>query len=217
MGTWIHSSIVKFHDSKRRPRDMELVWTADRQFSVVATSATFTAWARCHASTVVPTRPVLHPALLQLGAQSLRGVLLFFGDLVQQVIQAFHPDDARAVRKAAVQLVRRLDNLNRLEGLVQLEATADQHRVELLVRVAAFFDHRLVHAQRPLKAPVLEAGVDQAGVDLDVGLQAVLCAQILHHLHGLAQAPGVPKQLHQDAQRVVAGPDPGGLHLLEHP
>mmetsp|Transcript_72757 Transcript_72757/g.101126 ORF Transcript_72757/g.101126 Transcript_72757/m.101126 type:complete len:414 (+) Transcript_72757:595-1836(+) len=57
--------------------------------------------------------------------------------------------------------------------------------------------------------------MDKAGVNLDVGLQPVLRAEILDHLHCLTKAPSVAKQLHKDAQGVVAGLNARCLHLLQ--
>ena len=52
----------------------------------------------------------------------------------------------------------------------RLKATADERRVELVVRLAArLLDHRLVHVDGSVKLRVLDAGLHEAGVDVNVG------------------------------------------------
>mmetsp|Transcript_39085 Transcript_39085/g.83169 ORF Transcript_39085/g.83169 Transcript_39085/m.83169 type:complete len:712 (+) Transcript_39085:298-2433(+) len=119
-------------------------------------------------------------------------------------------------QSATRQLEGSTHDINGLQGLSQLEASTDQNRVELVVDGATdISDHGVVEGHGTLQLPVVDAGLHQASVDLNVGSEIVLLAEALNEFESLAQATGVTQNLDQDAQRVIGRRNSRGLHLLQ--
>mmetsp|Transcript_1424 Transcript_1424/g.4610 ORF Transcript_1424/g.4610 Transcript_1424/m.4610 type:complete len:215 (+) Transcript_1424:100-744(+) len=99
--------------------------------------------------------------------------------------------------------------------LANRQTRPNQQRVAPHVGPHAAAAHAAQHLQTLVQVAMRCAGMHEVGIDVDVGLQAVLLRKLLHHLEGLVWLLGAVRELHEDGQRERAGADAHGLHLLE--
>merc|ERR1719174_1313317 len=114
-----------------------------------------------------------------------------------------------ALRRAHVhrrEAVGRADDVRRLLEAPRVEAPAREHGVRARVRLhSSFGDYVVVKLECTAHLTVLEARVDQAGVDVHIRLQVEALTGFLDHGEGLVQPPRAAEELHEDGQGEVRG------------
>merc|ERR1719326_2846672 len=115
----------------------------------------------------------------------------------------------RRRQTATGQMMRAAHDRHRLLESPRLEAAAGERGVKLFVWLAArLLDHLLVDFDGLVELPVLDARLDEAGVDVNVRLESVGRAGILHYGESLVELPCSAHELHGDAQSVIRWRDP---------